>query len=67
MSFANPAGTPPNVPTDDPETIYQCVVKAYQAGANGIVVSREYEEMTVPNLRGVGRAVRELGKTARRH
>jgi len=59
-----PAGTPPNVPTDDPETIYQCVMKAYQAGANGIVVSREYEELTVPNLRAVGRAVRELGKTA---
>ena len=59
-----PAGTPPNVPTDDPETIYQCVIKAYEAGANGIVVSREYEELTVPNLRAVGRAVRELGKTA---
>jgi hypothetical protein len=57
-----PAGTPPNVPTDDPETIYQCVVKAYEAGANGIVVSREYEELTVPNLRAVGRAVRGLGK-----
>src|SRR5215831_15825935 len=59
-----PAGTPPNVPTDDPETIYQCVMKAYEAGANGIVVSREYEELTVPNLRAVGRAVRELGKAA---
>jgi hypothetical protein len=41
------------------------VIKAYEAGANGIVVSREYEELTVPNLRGVGRAVRELGKTAK--
>jgi len=60
-----PAGTPPNVPTDDPETIYQCVIKAYEAGANGIVVSREYEELTVPNLRAVGRAVRELHKTAK--
>ena len=39
-------------------------MKAYEAGANGIVVSREYEELTVPNLRAVGRAVRELGKTA---
>jgi len=60
-----PAGTPPNVPTDDPETIYECVIKAYDAGANGIVVSREYEELTVPNLRAVGRAVRELHKTAK--
>ncbi len=51
---------------DDPETIYQCVLKAYEAGANGIVVSREYEELTVPNLRAVGRAVRELGKPTNR-
>ena len=29
-------------------------------GAGGIVVSREYEEMRVPNLKAVGRAVREL-------
>ena len=42
-----------------------CVIKAYEAGANGIVVSREYEELTVPNLRAVGRAVRELHKTAK--
>jgi hypothetical protein len=53
-----------NVPgaPDDPETIYQTVLKAYEAGAGGIVVSREYEEMTVPNLKAVGRAVRALGK-----
>jgi len=54
-----PGGEP-----DDPETIYQTVAKAYEAGASGIVASREYEEMTVPNLRAVGRAVRELTKKA---
>ena len=59
-----PAGTPPNAPTDDPDTIYQYVMKAYEAGANGIVVSREYEELTVPNLRAVGRAVRALRRAA---
>jgi hypothetical protein len=48
----------PGGPADEPETIYQAVVKAYDAGADGIVASREYEEMTVPNLRAVGRAVR---------
>jgi hypothetical protein len=48
----------PNSPADDPETIYQAVTRAYEAGAQGIVASREYEEMTVPNLRAVGRAVR---------
>jgi hypothetical protein len=50
------------VPSDDPETICQCVMKAYEAGANGIVVSRGYEEFTLPNLRAVGRALRALGK-----
>jgi hypothetical protein len=52
----------PNTPPDDPETICQCVLRAYEAGADGVVASREYEEMTVPNLRGFGRAVRVLKK-----
>ena len=33
----------------DPEKVYECVRKAFAAGADGIVVSREYE---------VGRAMR---------
>jgi hypothetical protein len=44
----------------DPENVYRAVLKAFEAGANGIVVSREYEEMRVPNLRAVGRAMREI-------
>jgi hypothetical protein len=44
----------------DPEKVYECVVKAFEAGANGIVVSREYEEMRVPNLKAVGRAIASL-------
>jgi hypothetical protein len=44
----------------DPEKVYECVLKAFEGGASGIVVSREYEEMRVPNLRAVGRAMREL-------
>ena len=44
----------------DPEEVYQCVLKAFEAGANGIVASREYEEMRLPNLQAVGRAMREL-------
>ncbi len=47
---------------DDPDTIYQVVLKAYEAGANGVVASREYEEMTVPNLEAFGRGVREALK-----
>jgi hypothetical protein len=46
----------------DPEKVYQCVVRAFDAGADGIVVSREYEEMRVPNLRAVGRAMRDIQK-----
>jgi hypothetical protein len=46
---------------DDPETVYQATRNAFTAGASGIVVSREYEEMKVANLRAVGRAYRENG------
>lgn len=48
--------------TDDPETIYQVSVRAFQAGAHGIVASREYEEMKLSNLRAVGRAYRDAVK-----
>ena len=48
----------------DPEEVYRCVLKAFEAGATGIVVSREYEEMRVPNLKAVGRAMRELSRMA---
>ena len=46
----------------DPEKVYECCLRAFDAGAAGIVVSREYEEMRVPNLKAVGRAVREVGR-----
>jgi hypothetical protein len=46
----------------DPEKVYECVVKAFEAGADGIVVSREYEEMRVPNLKAVGRAMQTIVK-----
>jgi len=50
----------PGSPADDPDTIYQATLKAFAAGAHGIVISREYEEMTVDHLRAVGRAVRSV-------
>ena len=51
-----------NVPGagDDAETVYHVVKQAYAAGADGVVASREYEEMTMPNLEAFGRAVREV-------
>jgi hypothetical protein len=52
----------PGSPADDPETIYRATLNAFAAGAHGIVISREYEEMKVEHLRAVGRAVREISR-----
>lgn len=49
----------PGSPPDDPDTIARATRRAFDAGANGIVVSREYEEMKVEHLRAVGRAYRD--------
>src|SRR5262249_1223806 len=50
----------PNSAPDDPEVVQEATLKAFAAGADGIVVSRDYQEMHVPNLQAVGRAVRSL-------
>ena len=43
-----------------PEGVYQATRKAFEAGAAGVLISREYDEMRLPNLRAVGRAMREM-------
>jgi hypothetical protein len=43
----------------DPDEVRQAVGRAFDAGASGIVVCREYEEMHEASLRAVGQAVRE--------
>ncbi|MFZ5832511.1 MAG: hypothetical protein ACOY3P_20685 [Planctomycetota bacterium] len=43
----------------DPVSVAESVQRAFDAGANGIVVCREYEENRTESLRAVGRAVRE--------
>ncbi len=48
----------------DPENVYQAVRKGFEAGADGIVVSREYDEMRRANLEAVGRAVRDTKRSA---
>jgi hypothetical protein len=53
----------PGSPPDDPETVYQATIRAFDAKADGIVVSREYEEMKVAHLRAVGRAYRDVMKS----
>jgi hypothetical protein len=46
----------------NPEGVYQAVRRAFDAGASGVLISREYDEMRMPNLRAVGRAMKEVGK-----
>ena len=59
------AGVGFDVPTDgnpirsDPERVYRATCRAFEAGAKGLVVSREYDEMRIENLEAVGRAVRD--------
>lgn len=43
----------------DPEILYQACMRAFEAGADGLVASREYDEMRIPSLRAFGRAVRD--------
>ncbi|MBN1386832.1 MAG: hypothetical protein JW965_00185 [Bacteroidales bacterium] len=49
----------PGSPPDDPETVYMATLNALEAGAGGIVISREYEEMSVKNLEAIGKAVND--------
>lgn len=46
----------------DPDEVYEAVRRAFEAGAHGVVASREYEEMRLANLKAFGRAVREAGR-----
>ena len=46
----------------DPDSIYEATMNAYKAGSDGIVISREYDECRVPNLKAVGRAARDWKK-----
>lgn len=52
----------PGSPRDDPEAVYKATLNSFDAGAHGVVASREYEEMQMDNLRAFGRAVREVMK-----
>jgi len=44
-----------------PESVKAAVLAAFAGGADGIVLSRKYSEMTLANLAGVGAALFELG------
>jgi hypothetical protein len=44
----------------NPKGVYEAVVGAFEAGAKGVVASREYEEMTLSSLKAFGDGVREF-------
>ncbi|MDR1403802.1 MAG: hypothetical protein LBJ60_08900 [Tannerellaceae bacterium] len=54
-----------NIPTgrnsrvQSPEDAYEATLAALKAGAQGVILSRKYSEMTLANLEAVGRAVRD--------
>lgn len=45
-----------------PESLRNAVRQAFDAGAGGILISREYDEMRLVNLKAIGEALREFGK-----
>ena len=47
-----------------PDDVYAAVKATFEAGANGIILSRKYSEMRLDNLRAAGRAIRETVKRA---
>ena len=48
----------------NPDTAAQAARRALEAGASGILISREYDEMRVPSLQAIGRGVREYAARA---
>jgi hypothetical protein len=45
----------------DPDKLQAAVVRSFEAGAEGVVISREYNEMRLDSLRAVGRALKQVG------
>ncbi len=44
-----------------PQGTKDAVLAAFRAGSDGVLLSRKYSEIRLPNLRGAGEAIRELG------
>lgn len=58
IPFHQPTG--PIAHPSNPDVLAEATKQAFRAGATGIVVCREYQEMRVPNLRAIGRALQEI-------
>jgi hypothetical protein len=46
----------------DQAALRDAITRAFAAGASGILISREYDEMHLESLRAVGETLRALGK-----
>jgi hypothetical protein len=46
----------------DPDILYEAVMKSFDAGANGVLASRDYDEMQLSSLEAFGNAVRDFKK-----
>jgi DhnA family fructose-bisphosphate aldolase class Ia len=46
----------------EPPDVEAMVEAAFEGGASGVMISRNYSEMTLANLGAVGTALRRLGK-----
>lgn len=49
------------IPEPDEANVYEATRRSFEAGADGLLISREYVEMKQENLRAVGRALTDLG------
>ncbi len=61
-NLQRPNPPPPGTFASQPEGLRAVVTAAFAAGASGILISREYDEMQVKNLRAIGDTLRALGK-----
>jgi hypothetical protein len=61
-NIPRPQAPPHGTFASRPEGLREVVTAAFAAGAGGILISREYDEMRVENLRAIGDTLRDLGK-----
>jgi hypothetical protein len=54
----------PGSPPTEPEDVRASIEQAFRAGASGIVLSRFYDEWSLPTLEAVGAAVRRVTRPA---
>jgi hypothetical protein len=60
IGFDVPWGNTPH--PSDPKLVYKSTIAALKAGADGVVASRDYDEMQTQNIEAYGRAVKDFGE-----